>query len=78
MTDVLDRSACAELARHTGAPSVSIYLPAHPLPATEGRNEDPLRLKNLINQADAQLREGAMRGRDVDAPARPRQRAALR
>jgi hypothetical protein len=71
VTDVLDRSACAELARHSGAPSASIYLPAHRLPATEGRTEDPIRLKNLIAQADAELRSTGMRGTQVDALLRP-------
>jgi hypothetical protein len=70
MTDVLDRSACAELARHSGVPSVSIYLPAHRLPATEGRTEDPIRLKNLVTQADAELRRG-MRGPEADALLKP-------
>ena len=71
MTDVLDRSACAELARHTGVPSVSIYLPAHRLPATEGRAEDPIRLKNLLTQADTQLRAIGMRGSQADALLKP-------
>ncbi len=71
MTDVLDRSACAELARRSGVPSVSFYLPAHRLPATEGRAEDPIRLKNLISQADAALRAGGMRGPEVAELLRP-------
>ncbi len=71
MTDILDRSACAELARRSGAPSVSIYLPAHRLPATEGRAEDPIRLKNLLGQAAAELRATGLRGADVDGLLRP-------
>ncbi len=71
MNDVLDRSICAELARHTEGPSVSIYLPAHPVPATGDRTEDGIRLKNLLAEADAQLRAQGVRATDAAEILRP-------
>lgn len=61
--DTLDRSALDELAGHDGWPAISIYLPAHR--AGNETVQDPLRLKNLLRDAEEDLVAGGMRTPDA-------------
>jgi len=63
--DILDRDELVALARPTGWPSVSLYLPTHRTAADKGT--DRLRLKNLIAQARVELAEGGLGRPEVDA-----------
>ncbi len=63
--DTLDRERLVGLARHQGWPSVSIYQPTHR--AGSETQQDPLRLKNLLKQAEATLIDSGIRTPEVDA-----------
>ena len=54
-----------ELAQHTASPSVSIFLPTHRV----GREtqQDPIRFKNLLRDAEKQFLDSGMGTREVDA-----------
>jgi len=59
------REILNRLARHEGWPAVSIYLPVHR--AGTDTQQDPIRLKNLLAQADSLLVERGMRSPDAEA-----------
>jgi hypothetical protein len=63
--DIVDRSTFAALASHRGWPSVSIYLPTHRAGAQ--KEQDPIRLRNLVNSAVQQLVAEGMRSPDAEA-----------
>lgn len=52
------------LARHDAWPAVSVYLPVHR--AGADRQQDPIRLKNLLVQAGGLLTDRGMRSPDVE------------
>ncbi len=62
--EVLDRETLLTLARHSGWPSVSIYLPTHRIPTQT--EHDMIVLKNLIHRAEDILARGGMRQKDID------------
>lgn len=69
--DTIDRDVLAMLARGSGYPSVSLYLPTHKSGAE--KDQDRLRLKNLLKSAAERLLEDGLRAVDVEsllAPAR--------
>lgn len=63
--DVIDRMTLATLASHHVWPSVSIYLPTHR--AGADKNQDPIRLRNLIIAAARQLVAEGMRAPEAEA-----------
>jgi hypothetical protein len=63
--DVVDRESLVSLAQHRGWPSVSIYLPTHR--AGDPKDQDPIRLKNLIRQACERLVAEGLRDPEADA-----------
>jgi hypothetical protein len=67
--DVVDRESLVSLAQHRGWPSVSIYLPTHR--TGDGKDQDPIRLKNLIRQACERLVAEGMREPEADAFLKP-------
>lgn len=67
--DSLDRDTLSTLARHLGSPSVSILMPTHR--AGAGKEQDRIRLKNLIRSAEETMRAGGARQAEIDALMRP-------
>ncbi len=63
--DTLDRELLVGLARHQGWPSVTIYQPASRVGSET--QQDPLRLKNLLKQAEDALLDAGMRTPEVNA-----------
>lgn len=61
----VDRDALVTLADHTGWPSVSLYLPTHR--AGSEKEQDRIRLKNLIRAACEHLARDGMRESDAEA-----------
>lgn len=53
--DLITHATVRELAETQQSPCISIYLPTHR--NSRDRRQDPIRLKNLLNDADAQLRD---------------------
>jgi hypothetical protein len=66
----------AELARSSGFPRISIYIPTHKVyPETE---QDPIRLSNALKEVEKQLVEGGVRGiDDLVSSARQRTKEAM-
>jgi len=62
--DMPDRETLSTLGRRVGWPSISIYLPTHR--AGQEKEQDPLRLRNLLAQAAEQLRSKEMRQAEID------------
>ncbi|MDQ3458382.1 MAG: hypothetical protein M3498_03605 [Deinococcota bacterium] len=74
--DVISKDILEMLAaKPQEGPCVSIYLPTHP--RGEDAEQDPIRLKNLLTDADNQLSEQGLRRDDIDAILEPA-RALLR
>jgi len=67
--DVLDRETLLTLAQHKGWPSISIYMPTHPIP-TESE-PDPIVLKNLLKSAEEDLAASDMRAAEIDSMLKP-------
>ena len=63
--DIVDREVLVALARHRGWPSVSIYLPTHRAGAE--KDQDRIRLKNLVKRASDELASQGIRAPEVDA-----------
>ncbi|HEY5540961.1 MAG TPA: hypothetical protein VIL41_05865 [Coriobacteriia bacterium] len=63
--ETIDRTVFASLASHRGWPAVSLYVPTHR--AGAAKEQDPLRLKNLIASALASLVADGMRKPDAEA-----------
>lgn len=62
--DALDRKTIVELARSTGWPAISIYLPTHRLSGQTG--EDRIRFKNLVHVALERLITEGLRHADAN------------
>lgn len=60
----MDRQELAALADKAGFPKISLYFPTH----ERGREiqQDPIRLKNAVAQAAAELERAGWRGSDID------------
>lgn len=60
----MDRQEIAALAEEAGFPRISLYFPTH----EKGREiqQDPIRLKNAVAQAAAELERAGWRGSDID------------
>jgi len=56
--DLITRKDLRQLVNGTGAPCVSFYLPTHRAGAET--RQDPIRLKNLLREADQQLQAGGL------------------
>jgi hypothetical protein len=70
MNDLLTRERLETLMNTTGDPLVSIYMPAHR--RTNEAEQDPIRLKNLLGNAEEQLKARDVRSltiRDILQPA---------
>jgi hypothetical protein len=67
--DTLDRESLTSLTREFGFPCISLYMPTHR--AGAAKEQDPIRLRNLLSQASAQLIDGGMRGPDAEAALAP-------
>lgn len=67
--DTLDRATLVELARPSGWPSVSIYVPSNRMPRQAG--EGRLRFKNLVREAAERLTTEGMRDTDAENFLRP-------
>lgn len=63
--DTLTRADVSALLAKSKGPSVSILMPTHR--AGVDRKQDPIRFRNLLKQADMQLRESGMRHSEVDS-----------
>jgi hypothetical protein len=59
------------LAQQTASPSISIFLPTHR--AGKGIQQDPIRFKNLLREAEKQFLESGMGPREVNALLQPAQ-----
>lgn len=64
MIDVVSPEALRQLVQVQKPHCVSMYLPTHR--AGRELSQDPIRLKNLLGQAHAELVASGMRGRDAD------------
>lgn len=53
MADLLRPEHVGELTGHEGGPCVSVYLPTHRVTPDSG--QDPIRLRNLLDEAESQL-----------------------
>ncbi len=60
-----------ELAQQTGSPSISIFLPTHR--AGQDTQQDPIRFKNLLREAELRLLDRGMGPRQVSALLQPAQ-----
>jgi hypothetical protein len=60
-----------ELAQPTSGPSISIFLPTHR--AGQDIQQDPIRFKNLLRDAEKQLLDNGMGAREVNALLQPAQ-----
>ena len=70
MADLLSLGQVKELAGHEGGPCVSVFLPAHRMTPDSG--QDPIRLRNLLNEAEERLVAGGLRARGAGgSPAGP-------
>jgi hypothetical protein len=58
--DLFRRAELNELIEHETEPCVSIYMPTHR--SGRDREQDPIRLKNLLKSAESQLVEQGLRG----------------
>jgi hypothetical protein len=67
--DVLKRADLQELVNTNGSLHVSIYMPTHR--AGREQQQDPIRLKNLLSQAEKKLLEYGVRRPDVEEMLRP-------
>ena len=67
--DKADRDTLASLARHLGWPSISVYLPTHR--SGQDKEQDPLRLKNLLTRASREIQAGGVRTPDAEALLKP-------
>ncbi len=67
--DSLDRDTLSVLARHFESPSVSILMPMHR--AGAAKEQDPIRLKNLIRSAEEILQDREIRQPQIDDLMRP-------
>jgi hypothetical protein len=74
--DVLSRRDLEDLLKERKPPCVSIYMPAHQ-GATQV-DEDPLRLKNLLKEAESSLEAMGYAGRDLAAVLGPPRTRILR
>jgi hypothetical protein len=70
--DILKRSDLKELVERDGKWYVSIYMPTHRAAGRE-QQQDPIRLKNLLAQAEKKLLEYDVRRPDVEEMLRPAQ-----
>ena len=61
---MVTRESIQQLISKAGEHSVSIYLPTHRM--NEAAQQDPIRYKNLLNQAAEKLVEHGMREEQVD------------
>src|SRR5215207_5960712 len=71
MADLVQEQDVHELIEHADGTAVSIFLPTHRLPS-ESR-QDPIRLKNLLDEAEDRLATVGLRSpqvREVLAPGR--------
>jgi Bacterial archaeo-eukaryotic release factor family 3 len=71
MADLLRLGQVRELAGHGGGPCVSVFLPTHRMTPDSG--QDPIRLRNLLDEAERQLVAGGLRApvaREVVQPGR--------
>ena len=59
------------LAQQTASPSISIFLPTHR--SGQDAQQDPIRLKNLLRDAEKQLLDGGMGPREAGALLQPAQ-----
>jgi hypothetical protein len=59
------------LAQQTASPSISIFLPTHR--AGQDTQQDPIRFKNLLRDAEKQFLDSGMGPREVDAVLKPAQ-----
>jgi len=57
------------LTQQTASPSISLFLPTHQ--AGRGTQQDPIRFKNLLSEAEKQLLAGEMGPREVNALLQP-------
>lgn len=69
--DTLTRSDLQQLTESDGEWHVSLYLPTNPV--GQERQQDPIRLKNLLNQAEKSLLEYNLRRPEVEEMLRPAQ-----
>lgn len=63
--DIVDTSAVESLVEASESPAISIYLPTHRF--GPDNQQDPIRLKNLLNEAETRLSADGMRSPDVAA-----------
>ena len=69
MADLLRGADLRELIEHPGAPAVSVFLPTHRTRAE--REQDPIRLRNQLDEAEARLVSDGARRPDVHAMLAP-------
>ncbi|MEX1209127.1 MAG: hypothetical protein WEE36_11115 [Acidimicrobiia bacterium] len=61
--DIVDASVVESLVEASESPAISIYLPTHRF--GPDNQQDPIRLKNLLGEAEARLTEQGMRSPEV-------------
>ena len=67
--DILNRDNLEQLSKQEDGLHVSIYMPTHP--AGDQIQQDPIRLKNLLNQAQEELMARGLRRPDAEALLQP-------
>ena len=67
--NALNRDSLTSLTREFGFPCVSLYMPTHR--AGADKEQDPVRLRNLLNEVSRRLADGGMRAADALALLKP-------
>ena len=67
--DIISRTTIIDLIQSCEGPAITIYLPTYS--AGRSKNQSPIRLKNLINQAEIMLSETGMRSTQIRSFLKP-------
>lgn len=73
MNDHFSVSELQQLIAFHGGPAVSIYMPAHRVTTANQMQEDKIRLKNLLRDAESRLTQTGLRGPEARALLAPAQ-----
>jgi len=67
--DILTPQALQELIEKSNGKNISILMPTHP--AGKGKEQDPIRFKNLLGKAESQMRERGVEAKQIEKLLQP-------